>query len=225
MPSAPRRRSADRALKRLAGLSARLPDDATRGEFEKVIAQVESAVKAAQGERQAMADRLSEHESSIAELQARVAELGQANANQARLLSALTQTPPGATAETLVLPTSIPRPTILPTIFPPTLPPTPSPGPTPSPSPGPTQASATPVAIATAFQTAFTALQAAPGAPGSAIRSMDVQIKGLVQVAADGSETTMTFPSPENPISGDVLSTVSMSLAAVPELSPTKRPG
>jgi hypothetical protein len=59
---------------------------------------------------------------------------------------------------------------------------------------------------------------------------MDVQLKGLVQVSSDGSQTTLTFPTPENPISGDVLSTVSLSLGAVPPLvpqspTPTTPPG
>jgi hypothetical protein len=205
----------EQALKRLRSLRARLPEESS-ADFDKAIAQLEAASSAAESERQTMAETISQHESSIAGLQ-------EINTSQARLVSALTQPSgePGGEA-----PIVIPRP--FPTIFPSIAPtqfvppsPAPSPAPSPSPGPGPSPApSASPVAIATAFQQAFTELQTAPGTPGPAIRSMDVQLKGLVQVSSDGSQTTLTFPTPENPISGDVLSTVSLSLGAVPPLAP-----
>jgi hypothetical protein len=201
----------EQALERLRRLRARLPDE-NNADFDKAIAQLEAAISAVESERQAMAETISQHESSIAGLQ-------EINTSQARLVSALTQPSgePGGEA-----PIVIPRP--FPTIFP-SIAPTqfvpPSPAPSPAPSPGPSPApSASPVAIATAFQQAFTELQTPPGTPGPAIRSMDVQLKGLVQVSSDGSQTTLTFPTPDNPISGDVLSTVSLSIGAVPPLAP-----
>lgn len=213
MPKGPRRVSVDRALARLERLQGRLPDD-VRGELEKATVQLRAAIDAARSEQQAMADQVSAHEATIDELRQRVDEVGQANANQARLLSALTQMEAGSPAVSpIIQPIGHPGPTPIATVAP-----SPSPSPTPPPS-------ATPIAIASAFQQAFSALQSGVDQPGPTIRSMDVQVKGLVQVASDGSETTLTFPTPENPLSGDVLSTVSMSLGAVPGLTPSKPPG
>ena len=212
MPKGPPRVSLDRALARLKRLEGRLPED-VRGEFEKASAQLRAAIDAARAEQQAMADRVSAHEAMIEELQRRVDEVGQANANQARLLGALTQAEAGGpVVSPIIQPTGRPLPTIEPSV---------SPSPRPSPTAAP---SATPLAIASAFQQAFSAMQTGVGEPGPTIRSMDVQVKGLVQVANDGSATTLTFPTPDNPLSGDVLSTVSMSLGAVPGLTPSPAP-
>jgi hypothetical protein len=232
VPRAPRRRTVDQALKRMSSLAAQLPDEAAKAKFDEGIQELQAAVSAALSEQRVLAERLSQQESSIAELQARSAELAQANANQARLLGALTQ-PSGQAggAQAGLTPIAVPltlRPSIViePSIIPTTGPvdgPTPSPSPSPSPSPGP--GGVTPVAIASAFQQAFSAIQAPPGTGGPALKSMDVQIKGLVQVAEDGSQTTLQFPTLDQPLTGDVLSTVSMSLGAVPEIAPTKPPG
>jgi hypothetical protein len=206
-------------------MKSRLPED-LQAEFEAVTGRLRAELAAARTQQQAIADTLSAHEAAINELQSRTHELGQANANQARLLTALSQPGAGGGAEApIILPTGRP----LPTIGPPTAAPSPSPTPSSSPSPAPSSSpaappAATPVAIASAFQQAFAALQGPPGSPGPTIRSMDVQVKGLVQVASDGSQTTLTFPTLENPIGGDVLSTVSMSLGAVPDLTPSKPP-
>jgi TolA-binding protein len=214
-------------MKRLSRLQARLPED-LQGEFEKALGQLQAAVEAGRSEHQTMADQIAAHQASIEELQQRTDELGQANANQARLISALTQTGevPGAP---IIRPTGRPFPTIEPNGGPTPAPsngpspsPSPSNGPTPSPTPPPP--SATPQSIAQAFQQAFQALQTAAGTPGPTIRSMDVQVKGLVQVTDDGAKTTMQFPTADHPLTGDVLSTVSMSLGAVPELIPSRPP-
>ncbi len=224
MPRAtPKKPSVDQALKRLARLEAKLPDDRTKTELQRIIEQLQAAISASQSDRQALADRVSQHESALTELHARVAELGEANANQARLISALTQPTPGAATGAapgvgqipIVIPTGGIRPSIIPTV---TVNPSATPTTTPSPSPG--TAAATPAAIAGAFQQAFSAIQGATVPGGPSIKSMDVQVKGFVQVSEDGSQTTMSFPTPDAVPPTDVLSTVSMSLGAVPELKP-----
>jgi hypothetical protein len=215
--AAPKKPTLDQALKRLARLEAKLPDDRAKTELQRIIEQLQAAISASQSDRQALADRVSQHESALTELHARVAELGEANANQARLISALTQPTPGAATGAapgvgeipIVIPTGGIRPSIIPTV---TV--------NPSATPGPGAPAATPAAIAGAFQQAFSAIQGATVPGGPSIKSMDVQVKGFVQVSEDGSQTTMSFPTPDAVPPTDVLSTVSMSLGAVPELKP-----
>jgi hypothetical protein len=220
---APKPVSVDQALKRLLRLEAKLTDEKLKADVHRAIEQLQAAISAAQGERQTMADQISTHAGAIADLQGQVAELGQANANQARLIGALTQPGPEAAASAGAGPAPFPIivPSFRPTIFP-TVDPSASPSVAPTPSPSPAQAS--PTAIASAFQQAFSAIHAASAQGGPTLKSMDVQLKGFVQVSSDGTETTLSFPTPDNVPAADVLSTVSMSLVAVPELQPPTPP-
>jgi methyl-accepting chemotaxis protein len=82
---------------------------------------------------------------------------------------------------------------------------------------GETTTSATPIALAKSFRDVIDTIQADARQAeevGVTIRSMDVEIKGLVE--ATEKETTLVLPSTGAPIDPNALSTLRVSFSAVP---------
>ena len=85
-----------------------------------------------------------------------------------------------------------------------------------------TVSTATPLNLATAFKTVIDTIQAqARQTPGVAttIKSMDIEVKGLVQVK-DDQTTTLVLPAAGAPIDPHALSTLRVSFGAIPVAAP-----
>jgi hypothetical protein len=83
---------------------------------------------------------------------------------------------------------------------------------------GPSTNAATPLGLATSFKQVIDTIQAeARGAPGVAttIKSMDIELRGLVQVRADNT-TVMVLPAEKSGIDPNSLSTLRVTFGAVP---------
>ena len=79
--------------------------------------------------------------------------------------------------------------------------------------------SAKPLDIATSFKSVVDAVQAqARGTPGigTTISSMQIEVRGVVQVAADGATPVFVFPSVDATVDPAAYSTMRVSFAAVP---------
>lgn len=86
---------------------------------------------------------------------------------------------------------------------------------------------ATPLEVANSFKNVIDTLrQNALKSPDAAttIKSMDIEVKGLVQVQQDKT-TLMAFPKPGSPVDAGALSTLRVSFATVPSLNPEKPEG
>src|SRR5262249_274991 len=82
------------------------------------------------------------------------------------------------------------------------------------------------LSVANSFKTVVDSIQAqARQAPGVAttVRSMDVEVKGLVQVQPDLT-TVLVLPTAGSGIDPNLLSTLRLSFAAVPVAAPLPRP-
>jgi ABC-type transporter Mla subunit MlaD len=80
-----------------------------------------------------------------------------------------------------------------------------------------TASSATPQSLATSFKNVMDTVQAQAresAGTGTTIKSMQIEIKGLVQV--QDSNPVLVFPAPGAPIDGAHLSTLRVEFAAVP---------
>ena len=81
-----------------------------------------------------------------------------------------------------------------------------------------TSSAATPLGLATSFKGVIDAIQAeARNTPGMAttIKSMDIEVKGLVQVLQDKS-TVMVLPAEGSVVDANTLSTLRVSFGAIP---------
>jgi hypothetical protein len=78
--------------------------------------------------------------------------------------------------------------------------------------------SSTPLGLASSFKKVVDSIQAeARSSPGMAttVKSMDIELKGLVQVQADNT-TVMVLPSERSPIDPNSLSTLRVTFGAIP---------
>jgi len=84
-----------------------------------------------------------------------------------------------------------------------------------------------PIDLATTFKTIMDSVQtqarAASGVASTTVKSMDVEIKGLVQIEADGS-TSLQLPTVGAPLDAATLSTIRISYGAVPVAVPPAPP-
>jgi hypothetical protein len=89
-----------------------------------------------------------------------------------------------------------------------------------------TVSSATPLDLASAFKSVIDTIQAqARQTPGVAttIKSLDIEVKGLVAVNADQT-TTLQLPAAGAPIDAQALSTLRVSFGAIPVAAPATSP-